>query len=186
MDTPVVSITSSLVARPAVPADAEALADFVQRNREHLRRYLPAVAALASLEEARSHLAGVADRAGRGEVLEWYLFADGVLCGAARLNKIEMVNRKVSISYLLGADSQGRGFATLTVRALLRYCFEELGMNRVELTCATDNLRSVRVAERAGFVREGVLRQAEWLDGSFVDHYVYGLLHSEFRPAATG
>ena len=58
-------------------------------------------------------------------------------------------------------------------------------MNRVELTCATDNLRSARLAERAGFLLEGLLRQAEWLDGKFVDHYVYGLLRSEFLALPT-
>ena len=180
------SITAWLKARPAAPADAEALADLARRNADHLRRHLPAVAALHSVEKAQAHLAQVADRASRMEVLDWHLFADDVLCGALRLNKIEVDNRKTSISYLLDAGSQGRGIATLAVRALLEYCFGDLGMNRVELTCATDNVRSIRMAERVGFVREGLLRQAEWLGGAFVDHYIYGLLHSEFRSVASG
>jgi ribosomal-protein-serine acetyltransferase len=186
MEARTIRITASLVAHPAAPANAEALAEFVRRNVDHLRRYLPAVAALNTAEVARAHLAQAAGRAARDEVLEWYLFSDGALCGAVRLNKIEVGNRKVSIAYLLGADYQGRGFASLSVHAFLRFCFGELGMNRVELTCATSNWRSARVAERAGFVREGVLRQAECLDGVFVDHYVYGLLRSEYRPATTG
>jgi ribosomal-protein-serine acetyltransferase len=180
MEARLISVSASLAARPADPAHAEALADFVRRNSDHLRVYLPAVAAIDSVDKARLHLSEAAERAARNEVLEWYLFADGALCGAVRLNKIEIVNRKVSIAYLLGADYQGRGFATLSVRAFLRYCFDDLGMNRVELTCATDNLPSVGVAERAGFVREGVLRQAEWLDGKAADHYVYGILRSDF------
>ena len=186
METRVIRISAWLEARPAVPADAEALADLVRQNVDHLRRYLPAVAAINSVEQARSHLAQVADRAARDEVLDWHLFADGLLCGAVRLNKIEVTNRKVSIGYLLDAAYQGRGIAILSVREFLRYCFGELGINRVELTCATDNQRSVRVAERAGFIREGLLRQAEWLDGSFVDHYVYGLLRSEFLSTTIG
>jgi ribosomal-protein-serine acetyltransferase len=185
MEARPIRITAWLEAHPAIPANAEALADLVRRNADHLRRYLPAVAALISVEQARAHLAQVAGRAARAEVLEWYLFADGVLCGAVRLNKIEVENRKMSIAYLLDAAYQGRGIATLAVRAFLGYSFRELGMNRVELTCATDNVRSVRVAERVGFVREGLLRQAEWLGGSFVDHYVYGLLRSEFLSTAT-
>ncbi len=183
MEARLINVSASLVARPADLAYAEALADFVQRNNDHLRRYLPAVSAIDSLDKARLHLAEAAGRAARNEVLEWYLFANGDLCGAIRLNKIETLNRKVSIAYLLGADYQGRGFATLCVRTFLRHCFDDLGMNRVELTCATDNLRSVGVAERAGFVREGVLRQAEWLDGKAVDHYVYGILRSDFLSA---
>jgi ribosomal-protein-serine acetyltransferase len=169
-----------LEARPAVPAHAEAFGDLVRRNVDHLRRYLPAVAALRSVEQARVYLAGAADRAARAEAVDWYLFAEGTLCGAVRLNRIEVENRKTSIAYLLDAAHQGRGIVTLAVRAFLGYCFGELGMNRVELMVATENERSIRVAERAGFVREGRLRQAERLDGAFVDLYVYGLLREEF------
>jgi ribosomal-protein-serine acetyltransferase len=185
MEARPIEITPWLEARPAVPAAAEAFADLVVRNADHLRRYLPAVAEMSSLEQVRSHLALAGERAARGEVLEWHLFADGVLCGALRLNKIEPENRKTGIAYLLDAAHQGRGIASLAVRGLLRYCFSELGMNRVELTVATDNVRSIGLAERVGFRREGLLRQAEWLDGAFADHYVYGLLASEFLPAAT-
>jgi ribosomal-protein-serine acetyltransferase len=186
MEARPISITPWLEARPAVPAFAEALADMIQRNIAHFHRYLPAVAALTSVELVRNHLAGVADRAARNEVLEWYLFADGKMCGGNRLNKIELDNHKVSIAYMLDAAFQGRGIASLAVRAFLEYCFGELGLNRVELTCATSNERSARVAERAGFLREGLLRQAELLDGAFVDHYVYGLLRADFRPREFG
>jgi ribosomal-protein-serine acetyltransferase len=184
MEIRAISIASWLEARPAVPADAGAWAEFVRRNADHLRRYLPAVAAMTTVEQTQAHLARVAGRAARGEVLEWYLFADEILCGAVRLNKIEAENRKTSIAYLVGADHQGRGIAALAVRAFLGHCFGELGMNRVELTCATENVRSARVAERVGFIREGRLRQAEWLDASFVDHYVYGLLREDYLAAA--
>lgn len=186
MEARPISITAFLEARPAIPAFAEGLADLIRRNVDRLRRFLPAVATIDSVEKARSHLALVADRAARAEILEWYLFADGVLCGSVRLNRIELGNRKTSIGYLLDAAYQGRGIATLAVRAFLGYWFRELGMNRVELTCATNNVASMRVAERAGFVREGWLRQAEWLGASFVDHYVYGLLRSEYLSKVAG
>lgn len=185
MEPRTIRITPWLEARLAVPDHAEALADLIQKNLEHFRRYLPAVAAMNTVEKVRSHLNEVAGRAARLEVFEWYLFADDVLCGAVRLNRFEVENRKVSIAYMIDVGHQGRGIVTLAVRAFLGYCFGELGMNRVELTAATENVRSIRVAERAGFVREGRLRQAEWLDGSFVDHYVYGLLRGEYQPTPT-
>ncbi len=175
-----IRIAPTLDARPAGPEYAEALADLVRRNVEHLRSFVPAVTALDSFEKAREHLDGVAGRAERDEILEWYLFADDVMCGAVRLNKIEVANRKASVSYLLDAAHQGRGIATRAVQALVEHCFTVLNLNRLELTCATTNLPSARLAERVGFVREGLLRQAECLNGAFVDHFVYGLIRSEF------
>ena len=184
MEARALDITPWLQARPAAASDAQPLADLIRRDADHLRRYLPAlVAALGSAEDARAHCLRVADQAARDELLEWYLFASGVLCGGVRLKNIETQNRKVSVGYFLAADHQGRGIATRSVRAVLRYCFGELNMNRVELTCATDNGPSVRLAERLGFMREGLLRQAEWLGEGFVDHYVFGLLQAEFVAA---
>ena len=181
MEARALDITPWLQARPAAASDAQALADLIRRDADHLRPYLPAlVAALGSAEDARTHFRRVAEQAAREELLEWYVFAGGVLCGAVRLKNIETANRKVSVAYFLAADHQGRGIATRSVRAVLVSCFGELGMNRAELTCATGNGPSVRLAERLGFTREGLLRQAEWLGESFVDHYVYGLLRAEF------
>ena len=144
------------------------------------------VAALGSVEDARTHFLRMADLAARGELLEWYLFASGVLCGAVRLKNIDSESRNASIAYFLAAGYEGRGIATQSVRAVLRFAFDALDLNRVELKCATGNGASVRLAERLGFTREGVLRQAEYLEEGFVDLYVFGLLRAEFLAARPG
>ncbi len=175
-----------LRALPADLAHAEPLAALVRRNTEHLGRYLPPVAELTTTEAARSHLSDVAGKMARGELLEWYLFADGALCGALRLNNFEPENSKASMAYFLGAEHQGRGIATSAARALLGFGFGDLGLHRVELRCATCNQASIRVAERLKFIREGELRDAERLAGRYVNHYVYGLLQTEFCPEPSG
>jgi len=175
-------IAPGLRALPADVSQAEPLAALVRRNIEHLRRYLPAVAALSTVDVARSHLIDVASQATRGELLEWYVFAEGVLCGGLRLNHFEPENQKASVAYFLGEEHQGRGIATAAARAAITFGFETLGLHRVELRCVTSNHASIRVAERLGFVREGELRDAERLDGRFVNHYVYGLLRTELCP----
>lgn len=62
---------------------------------------------------------------------------------------------------------------------MINYAFEILECNRLELRCATVNLTSKNLAERLGFVREGELRQAELLNGEYVNDFVYSLLASE-------
>jgi ribosomal-protein-serine acetyltransferase len=173
-------IAPGLQALPADVSHAEPLAVLVRRNIEHLRRYLPPVAELSTPEAARAHLADVAEKVARGELLEWYVFAEGVLCGGLRLNHFEPENQKASVAYFLGEEHQGRGIATAAARAALAFGFENLGLHRLELRCVTSNHASIRVAERLGFVREGELRDAECLDGRFVNHYVYGSLRAEF------
>jgi ribosomal-protein-serine acetyltransferase len=103
----------------ALPPDvthAEPLAALVRRNTEHLRRYLPLVAELSTAEAVRSHLTYIAPQVERGELLEWYVFAEGVLCGGLRLNHFELENQKAAVAYFLGAEHQGRGIATAAAR----------------------------------------------------------------------
>lgn len=169
---------------PAALSDAPALAAMVAANAAHLQSYMPRLCALASEAAAREHLQHVAECAARGDMLEWQLFDGAKLCGAVRLHQIESVNRKASIAYYLDAGHQGRGIAAAAVRALLRHAFGELHLNRIELRCASGNAASRGLAERLGFSREGLLKQAEFLNGAFADHEVYALLRSEFSAAA--
>lgn len=166
-----------------VPVRAEhaaPLASLVQRNLAHLGAYLPFLTSLSSVDAARSHLQAAVVQGDRGNTGEWHVFVDETLCGAIRVKNIDMDDRRAEIGYFIGSDFAGRGIVSLAVRAVLAHCFESLQLNRIELRCASTNARSIRMAERLGFVREGLLRQHECLHGAFVDQLVYGLLRSEF------
>lgn len=166
---------------PVAIEHAADLAALVRQNIEHLHAYLPAVADLSSVEAAEDHLYSAADRASKAEIFEWHLFVDGTLCGSVRLKDIDKIDRKAKIGYFIGHQFTGRGIATSAVSTVLEYCFGPLNLNRIELRCASGNEPSKRVAERLGFIREGVLRQEEYLNGVFVDQNVYGLLSIDFK-----
>ena len=55
-----------------------------------------------------------------------------------------------------------------------------MGLNRIEIRCATQNVRSRAIPERLGFKEEGLIRDAEWLYDHYVDHIVYGMLESDW------
>jgi RimJ/RimL family protein N-acetyltransferase len=84
------------------------------------------------------------------------------------------------IGYWLAAEARGRGLTTAALRALSRWAVEELGLGRVELVTDPDNIASQRVAEKAGFQREGVLRSILVnRDGSRRDGVMFSLLPEE-------
>jgi ribosomal-protein-serine acetyltransferase len=168
---------------PATVAHAAALARFVQHNLAHLRVFLPAVAELATLDDATQYLEAVSAWAADGEANEWYLFADDALCGSIRVKDIDQYDRNAKIGYFLGSQFEGKGIMTASLRVILGHCFTALQLNRVELRCASTNAPSMAVAARLGFTLEGTLRQDEWLNGAYVDQHVYGLLRSEFTTA---
>lgn len=169
---------------PAAVADAGALAALVQENTAHLNKYLPKVVTLSSVQACTEHLQYVIEAGQQDELFEWHIFSANELCGAIRLNKIELGNHKASIAYYIGERFQGQGLATASVHAVLGYCFNQLGFNRIELQCTSTNLASQEVAKRLGFTWEGMLRQAELLNGVYVNLFVYGLLREDFHAAA--
>ena len=82
----------------------------------------------------------------------------------------------VEIGYWVKADARGRGVATRAVALVARFAFEGLGASRVQLTTDPDNLASQRVAEKAGFTREGVLRSFLDFKGWRRDAVMFSLL----------
>ena len=64
---------------------------------------------------------------------------------------------------------------------MIDYAFEEMDMNRVEIRCSAENVRSAAVPERLGFKKEGLLRQAEVINGRPHAFLVFGLLAEDER-----
>jgi ribosomal-protein-serine acetyltransferase len=70
---------------------------------------------------------------------------------------------------------------TRVAKALTDYAFNELGLNKVDISAAAENKKSRSIPERLGFVNEGCIRQAEWLYDHYVDHIVYGMLAKDWN-----
>jgi RimJ/RimL family protein N-acetyltransferase len=83
---------------------------------------------------------------------------DGEFLGLGMVINIELQGRQAEIGYVVGRAARGSGIATRTLRLLTDWGFGELGLERIELWIDVENTGSERVAERAGYVREGVLR----------------------------
>lgn len=109
------------------------------------------------------------------------IWHEGELVGELAHHETTKRNRSTSISYWLAAPYRGQGIVTRSLAALLHYLFREMEMNRVELRIAVGNTPSIAVAEKFGFAREGVLREAEWLYDRFVDHEIFSLLRAEWE-----
>jgi RimJ/RimL family protein N-acetyltransferase len=84
------------------------------------------------------------------------------------------------IGYWMTPDARGRGIATLALRTISRWAVDELRLGRLELAADPENHASQRVAEKAGFQREGIMRSAlEYRDGSRSDSVFFSLLPEE-------
>jgi RimJ/RimL family protein N-acetyltransferase len=137
-------------------------------------RHEPGIAALVQVEDVRT-FTRVPSQPPPGFAAEWLAryeeawldgsragFAieshDGEFLGLGLFVSIESEGQQGEIGYVVGPAARGRGVATRTLQLLTDWGFSELGMKRIELWIDTTNSCSVRVAKRAGYVLEGVLR----------------------------
>lgn len=89
---------------------------------------------------------------------------------------------EAELGWALDPAYGGRGLATEAVEALLRMCFEQLGLRRVTAGCFADNVPSWRLMERVGMRRElHAVRESLHRDLGWVDGFGYGLLAEEWR-----
>lgn len=103
------------------------------------------------------------------------------IMGMVDFHDISRENEAGSIGYWLGEEFNGKGFMTSAVREMVSIGFNELELNRIEIQCATNNIKSRAIPERLGFIHEGILRSSEKVNGRFLDHAVYGLLKNEAK-----
>ena len=160
---------------------AEELFELTDRNREYLREWLPWLDSNKYLQNTIDFIKYSRKQYKENSSLQLCIRCDGELVGVIGFHKVDWLNHSTGIGYWLSRDRQGRGIMTSSCGCLLDYAFGNLGMNRIEIRCATGNMRSRAIPKRLGFVEEGIVRQAEWLYDHYVDHVVYSILRDEWK-----
>jgi len=163
------------------PRHAEALFRLTDLNRLYLRPWLTWVDGTKTVEDTRSFIRRGLEQFARGGGLQAGLWFRGEIVGCIGLIEIHPELRRTEIGYWLSESLQGRGIVTRACRRLCSYAFDELGLHRVVIRCAPENLKSRAIPERLGFKQEGTLRAEGVTAKGFVDLVVYGLLAHEWR-----
>jgi len=103
----------------------------------------------------------------------------GTLVGSCGLSSICREHRRAGLGYWIRTGSTGNGFATEAARLVARFGFDDLDLARVEVEVSVDNMASLRVAEKLGCAREGVLHQRLILPAGPTDTLMFALLREK-------
>lgn len=137
----------------------------VCQTLDDLRPWMPWAQSAPLLEESEAYCRRSHARFQLREDLPLFIFerepdgSEGVLVGATGLHRIDWVVRRFEIGYWRRAGLSGHGIVTEAVCAISRMAFDRLDARRVEIRMEDGNVPSQRVAERAGFTFEGLLRR---------------------------
>jgi ribosomal-protein-serine acetyltransferase len=106
---------------------------------------------------------------------------DGKIVGNMGFHNLDPNNKSAHIGYWLAREAEGRGLMTRCCRVLINYLFDELKLNRVQINCNVENLKSRAIPERLGFELEGIHRQVEFFGDRFGDWAIYAMLKEDWK-----
>ncbi len=105
------------------------------------------------------------------------------LIGGIGINKVDKYQGTADIGYWIGKKYWGNGYATETLRVVIKFAFDKIKLRRLDAYVFVGNEKSGKVLEKCGFVLEGKKRKyaKSKSDGKVYDGYVYGLLKEEYK-----
>jgi RimJ/RimL family protein N-acetyltransferase len=135
--------------------------------------------------DARDFISGSgADLASGRELALAIVDGDDRLLGALGISNFDWVDRKAEIGYWIAAEARRQGIGARATRMLAVWALNHLGLERIELLANPENEASQRLAERAGFTREGTLRRYRRRHGDREDLVMFSLLAEDLPPDA--
>ena len=171
--------TERLILRKMVLNDAEAV--FAYASNSEVSRYT-LWETHRCIEDSRAFLEFATQKYENGGEPDWGIVyrGNGCLVGACGLVNWEAEHARAEVGFVLSREYWGRGLMSEAVRAILRFGFERMNLNRIEARCIAENAASARVMEKAGMVYEGMLRQREYIKGAYRDIRLYAILKKGF------
>jgi RimJ/RimL family protein N-acetyltransferase len=183
--------TPRLVLRSARPGDGAALFESTQQSLARLRPWMPWAQDESTPEAAECVVRRMHGQFALRQDLPYLMFervhdgGEGLHVGGTGLHRIDWTVPRFEIGYWVRSGFEGQGLVTEAVRALARLAFDRLRAARVEIRMDADNAPSRRVAERAGFTLEGILRRDTLTpDGRLRDTCVYSRVRGAEEPVS--
>jgi len=104
--------------------------------------------------------------------------------GQTAFFRIDYISR-AAVFYLaiLDPNCWSQGLGTETTQMMMQYAFNTLNLNRIQLHVCQETTAAIKIYQRVGFKKEGVLRQAMYRNGRYYDFWVMGLLRSDWLAA---
>ncbi|PUZ26635.1 ribosomal-protein-serine acetyltransferase [Chitinophaga costaii] len=176
-----IKVNDQLSLRQLLPADAPLVYDQIDTSRKTLRRFLPWVDYNVKEDHSLRFIELMLRKADEQDAIAFGMFQRDALCGVMDLHGWDHSLQKAEIGYWLGEAFRGQGIALECCRALMKFAFDELHLNKIEIRFALQNERSSKIPIRLGFAKEGVLRHSAKLHGQLVDMVVMGMLKKDFK-----
>jgi len=160
---------------------APVIFETISNNREFLKPWLPFVELTLEVSDTENFIRSIMSQAHRRKDEIFSIWYKEEFAGLIGFKDTDWVNRKTELGYWIAEEMQGKGIVTLCVNQLLKYSFQKLKLNRVQIKVAVGNHKSAAIPRRLNFYFEGTERAGELHLNNFFDLEVYSLLKSDWQ-----
>ena len=174
------TISEDLELRNLRKPDDVIIFNAIDQNRIFLRKWLPFIDQTRKVKDTAAFVRSIVDDVERRQEI-FTIWMKGDFAGLVGLKEIDYLNRKLEIGYWMVEKYTGKGIMTKSVERILKFVFEEMEINRVQIKCGVGNLKSSAIPKRLNFELEGIEREGERHSLKFIDLEIYSLLKSEWK-----
>lgn len=160
---------------------AEALYLAVDNNRKHLSEFLPWVSNMKSVSDFKDYIKNCENLYKEKREVSFVIISGKETVGRIGLHHMNLQNKNAAIGYWLTKEAEGKGIITRACKKLISFGIHELGLHRIEIKAAVNNLKSQAIPQKLNFKKEGILRGAEFVNGNFLDLVLYSMLRDEWK-----
>lgn len=161
--------------------DASDIFILIDKNRNILRQWLTFIDDSTSVDFTTEYIGRTSLYNPNGDIVYVIEYNHNIV-GLIGFEAINNYRKKAELGYWLCPEYQGMGIMKMAALLALKFGFEKYLFNRIEIKCASNNIRSIKIAEYLRFTYEGTERDGELLsDGEFTDVRVYSMLRREYN-----
>jgi len=151
----------------------------INRDRENLKTWLPFVESTKQVSDTKQFINSIVNQVTPKKEEIYSIWFKEEFAGLIGFKGTDWMNRKSEFGYWLISKMQGKGIMTKCVEKLIRYSFQKLKFQRIQIKVAHGNTKSEAIPKGLGFTFEGVERDGEYHQQKYLSLNVYSLLRTD-------
>lgn len=179
-DKKIIRVTESIILKQIDLSDANDIFRTIDSQRKYLGKWLPFVAITNEIGDTEKFIQSILDTPEEKREYVFIIHFNGKFVGLIGFKDTDKLNKKTELGYWLSENYQKKGIMIESVTSVIKFAYDELDINRIQIKCAVGNMPSKSIPKKLHFKFEGIERDGELLTGNrFTDLEVYSRLKNE-------
>jgi len=161
--------------------DSEDFFALINKNRDYLEKFMPRISENNSIKTTKDVIKNFLNQFIENNGFRTGIFYKEILIGITGLKYIDWINKKTEIMIWIDKDFAGKGIGTKCQKKVIEIVFKEYKLHKLYARLSVQNISSMKMMEKSGFVLESISKKDELLFSGYTDVYVYSILENDYE-----